>query len=141
QGNQSVGAVRNRVWADLDAFDRELPKNVTLVRGFDQAANVSHRLTRLGTDLSIAVALVLLTLLPLGLRAAAIVMVSIPLSLAIGITLLRFAGFTVNQLSIVGAVISLGLLVDDSIVVVENITRFLRAGHTRVEAALQATRQ
>ena len=68
-------------------------------------------------------------------------MLSIPLSLAIGLTLLHFAGFTVNQLSIVGAVVALGLLVDDSIVVVENITRFLRAGRTRVEAAIEATRQ
>jgi multidrug efflux pump subunit AcrB len=68
-------------------------------------------------------------------------MVSIPLSLAIGLTLMRFAGFTVNQLSIVGAVVALGLLVDDSIVVVENISRFLRAGRSRVEAAIEATRQ
>src|SRR5439155_19899385 len=53
----------------------------------------------------------------------------------------RFTGFTVNQLSIVGAVVALGLLVDDSIVVVENITRFLREGRSRVEAAIEATRQ
>jgi multidrug efflux pump subunit AcrB len=68
-------------------------------------------------------------------------MLSIPLSLAIGLTMLHFAGFTVNQLSIVGAVVALGLLVDDSIVVVENITRFLREGRSRVEAAIEATRQ
>ena len=141
QGNQNVAVVRDRVWAELDRFETELPPDVTLARGFDQAANVSHRLARLGTDFAIAIALVLLTLLPLGLRAAGIVMVSIPLSLAIGLTLLRFAGFTVNQLSIVGAVIALGLLVDDSIVVVENITRFLRAGRSRLEAAIEATRQ
>ena len=68
-------------------------------------------------------------------------MISIPLSLAIGVTLLDLTGFSINQLSIVGAVIALGLLVDDSIVVVENITRFLREGHTRREAAILATRQ
>ncbi|HEV8355232.1 MAG TPA: efflux RND transporter permease subunit, partial [Gemmatimonadales bacterium] len=141
QGTQNVSVVRDRVWAELDRFVTELPPDVTLARGFDQAANVSHRLARLGTDFAIAIALVLLTLLPLGLRAASIVMVSIPLSLAIGLTLLRFAGFTVNQLSIVGSVIALGLLVDDSIVVVENITRFLRAGRSRLEAAVEATRQ
>jgi len=141
QGNQNIGVVHERVWAELDRFEKELPPAVTLARGFDQAKNVSIRLSRLGKDFSIAIALVLLTLLPLGLRAAAIVMVSIPLSLAIGVTLLRFAGFTINQLSIVGAVIALGLLVDDSIVVVENITRFLRAGRSRAEAAIEATRQ
>jgi multidrug efflux pump subunit AcrB len=141
QDGQNIGVVRDRVWAALDGFEKQLPAGVSLERGFDQARNVSERLTRLGEDFAIAIGLVLITLLPLGLRAAGIVMVSIPLSLAIGLTILYFAGFTVNQLSIVGAVIALGLLVDDSIVVVENITRFLRAGHTRMEAAIQATRQ
>ena len=141
QDGQNIGIVRDRVWHALDAFEADLPSGVTLQRGFDQARNVSNRLTRLGEDLSIAIGLVLVTLLPLGLRAAGIVMVSIPLSMAIGLTLLYFTGFTVNQLSIVGAVIALGLLVDDSIVVVENITRFLRAGRSRVEAAVEATEQ
>ena len=141
QEGQNIGAVRDRVWATLDQFEAALPAGITLERGFDQARNVAHRLTRLGKDFLIAIGLVLLTLVPLGLRAAGIVMVSIPLSLAIGLTLLYFTGFTVNQLSIVGAVVALGLLVDDSIVVVENITRFLRAGPPAREAAIEATRQ
>ena len=141
QEGQNIGVVRDRVWHALDEFEPGLPGGVRLERGFDQAQNVSHRLTRLGEDLSIAIGLVLVTLLPLGLRAAGIVMVSIPLSMAIGLTVLYLIGFTVNQLSIVGAVIALGLLVDDSIVVVENITRFLRAGHSRVEAAIEATQE
>jgi multidrug efflux pump subunit AcrB len=141
QDGQNIGVVRDRVWGALDAFEADLPAGIGLERGFDQAHNVDHRLSRLGEDFLIAIGLVLVTLIPLGLRAAGIVMVSIPLSLAIGVTLLYFAGFTVNQLSIVGAVVALGLLVDDSIVVVENITRFLRAGRTRVDAAIEATRQ
>jgi multidrug efflux pump subunit AcrB len=141
QEGQNIGAVRDRVWATLDQFEAALPAGITLERGFDQARNVAHRLTRLGKDFLIAIGLVLVTLVPLGLRAAGIVMVSIPLSLTIGLTLLYFTGFTVNQLSIVGAVVALGLLVDDSIVVVENITRFIRAGRPRAEAAIEATRQ
>ena len=137
----TVQAVRDRIYRELDAFERELPRDVTLARGFDQAANVSHRLARLGEDFVVALALVLLTLLPLGPRAALVVMVSIPTSLAIAVTALDWSGFTLNQLSIVGMVIALGLLVDDSIVVVENITRFRRAGHSRIEAAVLATRQ
>jgi multidrug efflux pump subunit AcrB len=137
----TVQAVRDRIYAALDRFERTLPPGVALARGFDQAANVSHRLVRLGEDFLIALGLVLLTLLPLGLRAAFVVMISIPLSLAVGVTSLAWTGFTLNQLTIVGMVIALGLLVDDSIVVVENITRFRRAGHSRTEAAILATRQ
>jgi len=137
----NIADVRARLWASLDQFERALPTGVTLARGFDQGTNVQRRLTRLGEDFGIALLLVLLTLLPLGFRASLVVMVSIPLSLAIGVTLLDLTGFSINQLSIVGFVIALGLLVDDSIVVVENITRFLREGHTRRDAAILATRQ
>ena len=68
-------------------------------------------------------------------------MISIPLSLAIGLALLHFTGFSLNQLSIAGFVLALGLLVDDSIVVVENISRYLRRGYSRIEAAIAATDQ
>ncbi len=125
----------------LDAFDTELPAGVTMIRGFDQSKNVEHRLGRLGLDFSIAIVLVAITLLPLGLRAAGIVMVSIPLSLFTGLAALYFAGFSLNQMSIAGFVVALGLLVDDSIVVTENISRFLRMGYSRNQSAMLATRQ
>ncbi|MFO1393825.1 MAG: efflux RND transporter permease subunit [Steroidobacteraceae bacterium] len=137
----NVFAVRNAIYAKLAAFEKDLPAGVRLERGFDQTRNVAHRLKRLGMDFAIAIALVLLTLLPLGLRASAVVMISIPLSLAIGLSLLYYTGFSLNQLSIAGFVLALGLLVDDSIVVVENIARFLREGYSRVEAAIAATDQ
>lgn len=138
---QRIGDVRDRLWAELDRFERELPAGITLARGFDQSVNVSNRLARLGVDFGLAILLVLVTLLPLGPRAALVVMISIPLSLAIGATALNALGFSINQLSIVGFVIALGLLVDDSIVVVENIARFLREGRSRREAAILATKQ
>ncbi len=136
-----VFAVRDGIYQRLDRFEASLPGNVRLERGFDQTRNVQHRLTRLGIDFAIAIGLVLLTLLPLGWRASLVVMISIPLSLAIGLSALYFTGFSLNQLSIAGFVLALGLLVDDSIVVVENIARYLRAGYSRVEAAIAATDQ
>ncbi len=141
QDGFNIADVDARMKPELDAFEKALPASVTLARGFNQATNVSRRLSRLGEDFAIALALVMLTLLPLGLRASLVVMVSIPLSLAIGVSLLDVTGYSINQLSIVGFVIALGLLVDDSIVVVENITRFLREGYSRRDAAMLATRQ
>jgi len=125
----------------IDAFSKTLPKNIVLVRSLDQADNVARRLGGLGIDFLIAIGLVLVTLLPLGWRAALIVMVAIPLSLGLGIVSLNFMGFSLNQLSIVGLVVALGLLVDDSIVVVENIERWLREGHSKKFAAVEATKQ
>jgi multidrug efflux pump subunit AcrB len=125
----------------LAKFKKQLPANIDLVQNFDQADNVNRRLSGLGHDFIIAILLVAVTLLPLGFRPAVIVMISIPLSLAIGIVLLQLFGFNLNQLSIVGLVVALGLLVDDSIVVVENIERWMLEGHSRLEATLKATKQ
>ncbi|MFO0506325.1 MAG: efflux RND transporter permease subunit, partial [Chryseotalea sp.] len=125
----------------IDSFRKSLPSNIDLVHHFDQADNVNKRLKGLGFDFILAILLVAITLLPLGQRAAIIVMISIPLSLAIGIVIMNYLGYNLNQLSIVGLVVALGLLVDDSIVVVENIERWMREGHSRLEATLKATQQ
>ena len=141
QKGKNISAVKTEVWDALDALEQGLPTGITLARGFDQSQNVDTRLARLGEDFAIALLLVLITLLPLGTRASVIVMISIPLSLAMAVMLLYATGYSINQLSIVGFVIALGLLVDDSIVVVENISRFLRNGYTRTEAAIEGTKQ
>jgi multidrug efflux pump subunit AcrB len=125
----------------IESFKKSLPANIDLVHHFDQATNVNKRLKGLGIDFIIAILLVAITLLPLGQRAALIVMISIPLSLAIGIVLMNALGYNLNQLSIVGLVVALGLLVDDSIVVVENIERWMANGYSRLEATLKATQQ
>ena len=137
----NIFEVRGRILEAAKRFEAQLPKRIKLELGFDQSENVATRLDRLTTDFGIAIALVAITLLPLGLRAASVVMISIPLSLAIGLSALYFFGFSLNQISIAGFVVALGLLVDDSIVVVENIARFLREGHSRTQAAILATKQ
>jgi CzcA family heavy metal efflux pump len=137
----NIFEVRDRVVQAAKKFETQLPKRIKLELGFDQSDNVAARLNRLTSDFGIAIALVAITLLPLGLRAATVVMISIPLSLAIGLSALSFFGFSLNQISIAGFVVALGLLVDDSIVVVENIARFLREGHSRTQAAILATKQ
>jgi multidrug efflux pump subunit AcrB len=138
---QNIFEVRQGLGAAIEAFRPSLPPGVALETSFDQTANVEHRLSGFTRDFAIAILLVLVTLLPLGLRASGVVMISIPLSLAVGLALLHAFGFSINQLSIVGFVIALGLLVDDSVVVVENITRFLREGRPPREAAIEATKQ
>ncbi|MEZ4955486.1 MAG: efflux RND transporter permease subunit [Saprospiraceae bacterium] len=138
---KNVIQTSEKIYPIVEEFKSKLPAGMRLETSFDQAKSVDRRLTGLGKDFLIAVFLVLLTLLPLGPRASLVVMISIPLSLAIGLALLDLMGYTLNQLSIVGMVVSLGLLVDDSIVVVENIERFMRMGYTRMEAAIMGTKQ
>lgn len=139
--DRNIFDTRGQLLDEAEAFRKTLPAGVSLELGFDQSRNVDKRLQRLSKDFLIALTLVIITLLPLGLRAAGIVMVSLPLSLATGLAALYFAGFSLNQLSIAGFVIALGLLVDDSIVVTENIARHLRMGLPPDQAAIRATKQ
>ncbi len=138
---QNIFKVDDAIAPVLDEFEKELPANMKMVRNFEQAKSVEKRLTRFAKDFIIAILLVAITLLPLGTRAAIVVMISIPLSIFTGLFLLDSFGFTINQLSIVGLIVALGILVDDSIVVIENIERYLRAGKGKREASIEATKQ
>jgi multidrug efflux pump subunit AcrB len=133
--------IRNNAMAVAERYKATLPPDVRLEVGFDQSFDIARKLDQLGRDFAIALGLVLITLLPLGWRASLVVMVSVPLSLMIGVAVLAYSGFTLNQLAISGFIIALGLLVDDSIVVTENIARHLRMGKDRIDAALDGTRE
>ncbi len=74
-------------------------------------------------------------------RLTLIITLSIPLSLVIGLTAMYFAGETLNILSLLGLMISVGLLVDNSVVVAENIFRLHRKGLPRRQAAIQGAGQ
>ncbi len=139
--NVNIAKVQEEFLPVLQEFSAGLPDNIRMVKNFDQANMVSKRLGHLGFDFGLAIVLVIITLLPLGFRASLIVMISIPLSLALGLIAMNLLGYSLNQLSIVGLVVALGLLVDDSIVVVENIERWLREGHSRKDAILKGTKQ
>ncbi|MBE8720874.1 efflux RND transporter permease subunit [Sphingobacterium pedocola] len=136
-----ISKVKKEYTPVLEEFSNSLPENIKMVKNFDQADMVAKRLGHLGFDFGLAILLVVITLLPLGFRASVIVMISIPLSLALGLIAMNMMGFSLNQLSIVGLVVALGLLVDDSIVVVENIERWLREGHSIKDAVLKGTKQ
>jgi multidrug efflux pump subunit AcrB len=138
---QDVSKLTRQVDQQIASFKARLPGSVTLESAFVQAKNVRHRLGMLTRDFVLAFVIVAITLLPLGWRAAGVVMIAIPISLLIGLLIMQWAGFSLNQLAVAGFVLSLGLLVDDAIVVIENVSRWLRAGYTRTEAAIGATNQ
>ena len=141
KSKENIATTQKAYQPVLEIFRKSLPANIAMIDHFDQAEVVQKRLSGLGFDFLWAILLVAFTLLPLGLRPAIIVMISIPLSLSIGIIILNYLGFSLNQLSIVGLVVALGLLVDDSIVVIENIERWMLNGYSRKEAVLKATSQ
>lgn len=133
-----IDAVNQRI----DEFRQNLPANMKLEVVFDQSKSVSKRLNTFFSNLLQGVVLVgLVILIAVGLRGAFIVMLAIPVSILIALGFVDITGYGIQQMSIAGLVITLGLLVDNAIVVTENISRFIKMGESNRDAAVKGSRQ
>ena len=141
KANYNIVAIAESAQNIIDQYAERLPPEIRLNKHFDQSESVSARLNQLFRDFIIAILLVSVTLLPLGWRSTLVVMISIPLSLSIGVFLLSILGCSLNQFSIVGLIIALGILVDDAIVINENIERSIRSGLPLKKAIISSTGQ
>lgn len=120
----------------------QLPEDMRLEYVFDQSLDVASRVNGFTNNLLQGIALVgLIIFLALGFRSSAVVMLAIPFSILIGLWVVKTYGLGLQQMSIAGLVVALGLLVDNSIAIIENIERFLSLGHSRNEAAIKGTQQ
>jgi multidrug efflux pump subunit AcrB len=134
--------VMGEIETKIDEFKEKLPSSISLYTVFDQSVSVSNRLSRFLNNLLQGLVLVgIVVLLAVGLRASLIVILAIPISFMISIGFVDLSGYGLQQMSIAGLVIVLGLLVDNAIVVTENITRFMKMGYPKIEAAVEGTRQ
>jgi multidrug efflux pump subunit AcrB len=119
----------------VDEFRRDAPVGLKLEITYDQSTYTSTRLNDVTKNLSIGVALVLLVLLfTLGWRAAVVVAVILPLCGLISITIMERAGISLQQMSMSGLIVALGLLVDGSIVMTDEVRKRLLQGHSPIEA-------
>jgi multidrug efflux pump subunit AcrB len=120
-------------------FARSLDNSLSLNYVFNQSAGVNYRINNFMNNLIQGIILVgLLILLALGFKSALVVIIAIPLSILIGLGIIDMAGYGLQQISIAALVVALGLLVDNSIVMVENINRHLALGHTPRRASIMA---
>jgi len=140
--NTNIFKVLDQVKPKIDNFRNNLPETIQLEYVFDQSISVADRLNTFFSNLLQGLVLVgIVVLLAVGFRAAGIVILVIPFSILIGIGFIDLSGYGLQQMSIAGLVIALGLLVDNAIVVTENIARFMRLGYSRIDAAARGTSQ
>ena len=126
----------------LNIFQKKLPASITMEHVFDQSKSVSTRLSTFFMNLLQGLILVgIVVLAAVGLRASIIVILAIPISIFISLGFVDFSGYGLQQMTIAGFVIALGLLVDNAIVVTEVISRFMAKGFNRIEAAVKGTSQ
>jgi multidrug efflux pump subunit AcrB len=115
---------------------KTLPKDLKISLFNDQSVNTQNEVSNLENSIISGVILVVLVLLFfLGLRNASFVGIAIPLSMLLGILVISAMGITLNIIVLFGLILALGLLVDNGIVVVENIYRYMQEGYSPADAS------
>ena len=138
----NIFSVTKALNESVDLLKQSLPENIKIETVIDQSHSVDERVSGFFSNLLQGLLLVGITsILVLGFRASFVVVLAIPMSILIGLGWLDLAGFGIQQMSIAGLVIALGLLVDNAIVVTENVGRFLRDGHDRLSSAIKGSSQ
>lgn len=141
-GANTIAAVEG-IKSKLDELKERLPKAVNLDVVLDQSIYVRHSINGLIKEGVIGLALVSFALLLFlgNYRATFIVAISIPLSVMFAFIGLFFTGDTINSMTLGGIALAIGLLVDSSIVVIENIEKHLKAGQAPSVAAFEGAKE
>jgi len=138
----SLDVIR-RVRGEMESMKRDVPAQIQARIAYDGTAYIKDAIREvehtLGETLLIVVIVIFLFLG--SLRSVLVPVVAIPVSLVGAVFLMQAFGFTLNLLTLLAIVLSVGLVVDDAIVVVENVERHLREGVKPVDAALLGARE
>jgi multidrug efflux pump len=131
------------VRAEMASIDRGLPTGLKARIAYDATEYISNAIHEvietLGDTLLIVVVVIFLFLG--SFRSVIVPVVAIPVSLIGAVFLMQAFGFTVNILTLLAIVLSVGLVVDDAIVVVENVERHLSEGKSALDAAMMGARE
>lgn len=143
QPNANVVDVIALVREELAALERDLPSGLDADIGYDASAYVSDAIDEVVFTLveTLAIVIIVIFLFLGSARSVLVPVMAIPVSLIGSIFLMQLFGFTLNLLTLLAIVLSVGLVVDDAIVVVENVERHLRNGLSPTEAALLGARE
>jgi len=137
QSDANTVQVCNRISERLETIQQEIPKGVKINNFYDQATFINRSMSNLGNTAIEAIILAFLVLLffLLNIRSSLIVAISIPTSMLVTFTVMDQSGLTLNMISMAGLALAVGMLVDNSIVVLENIFRRRQLGEDIAVAA------
>jgi multidrug efflux pump len=138
----SLDVIR-RVRAEMPGIEAQLPAGMKAAVPYDSTEYIQDALDEVLTTLTetLLIVVVVIFLFLGSLRAVIIPVVAIPISLVGAVFLMLAAGFTINLLTLLAIVLSVGLVVDDAIVMVENVERHLHEGKPPQRAAMEAARE
>ena len=135
--------IADALYVAVDEINADMPAGLKLEVGEDVTVYMRNALVEIFTTLAETILLVgLVVVVMMGsVRTALVPLVTIPISLLGAVAAMALMGFSFNLLTILAIVLSVGLVVDDAIVMVENVARHMREGASRTAAALASARQ
>ena len=138
----SLDVIR-RVRTEMAGVQKDLPSGMDARVAYDATTYIENAIQEVLKTLSetLLIVIIIIFLFLGSLRSAFIPVVAIPLSLIGAVFLVQVFGFTINLLTLLAIVLSVGLVVDDAIVVVENVERHLSLGRSPLDAALLGARE
>ena len=135
--------VADRLKAVILSLRDSMPPGVTFGKVSDNADTVRESITEVNRTLLLTIGLVVLVILAfLGTASSTIIAsAAIPVSLLGSFIVMRLLNYSIDMFSMMAVTLSIGFIVDDAIVMIENITRHLEMGKTRLQAALDGARE
>ena len=125
-----------------DFRDNELPADVKVTRIADKPKVVSESVTSFLRDLLISMAIIILVMMVLfPIRSAIVAAVTIPLSTFVSVAFMYMMGIELNIVTLAALIVVLGMIVDNSIVVIDGYLEYLNKGYEPKEAAIESARQ
>ena len=142
RGGANIVQVTEAVKQVTEEFSTEWPSTLEYTFIGDQSIQVNDILTSLTASIMLAILLVMIVVVAaLGMRSALMVGFAIPCSFLIGMMMLSASGYTLNMMTMFAMVLSVGILVDGAIVVVEYADRKMSEGHSRRTAYKNASKR
>jgi len=141
-GANTVEVVRN-IRALFPAIEREAPPGVRIIVVNDRSEFIQNSINEVKLHLGLSIVLVVMVIL-VFLRNATSTMITaliLPTSVIGTFAAMYMLGFSINNLSLMAIILSVGFVVDDAIVVLENITRHMEMGKDRMRAALEGAQE
>ncbi len=143
QTKSNVLDVANSIRAELDLIRPSLPESIDMTIGYDQSKFVNESISEIRFALTISMILVILIIYYfLSSKAVTIIpAVTIPISIIGTFFIIHIFGYSLNVLTFLALVLAIGLIVDDSIVVMENIKRRIENGEDNLSASINGAKQ
>ena len=137
QSKANTLGVLDAVKKELDIIRTELPEGMELILSSDSSIFIKASVRDVTLTIFYAIGLVLIVIYIFlrSSRATIVPAISIPVSIVGSFAVLYFLDYSINTLTLMGLTLAIGLVVDDSIVVLENISRWIESGMTRMQAA------